>query len=164
VQAFASAQATCWRCRWTGSFDVRTLPGFTAIAILAFLLLYAPILTLVISSFNGGNSVNQWGGFSLEWYVVAFNNAAVQDATARSIIIALWASVISTTAATMAALGTTRRGRFRGQTVISTIFNQPLMVPGVIAGAMLVFIISLDNMIITEFVKSAGQDTLPTYM
>jgi spermidine/putrescine transport system permease protein len=34
----------------------------------------------------------------------------------------------------------------------------------VIAGAMLAFIISLDNVIITEFVKSAGQDTLPTYM
>jgi len=34
----------------------------------------------------------------------------------------------------------------------------------VIAGAMLAFVISLDDVIITEFVKSAGQDTLPTYM
>ena len=40
----------------------------------------------------------------------------------------------------------------------------PLMMPGVIAGAMLAFVISLDDVIITEFVKSAGQDTLPTYM
>ena len=40
----------------------------------------------------------------------------------------------------------------------------PLLLPGVIAGAMLAVIISLDNVIITEFVKSAGQDTLPTYM
>ena len=225
------------------AFDVTTLPGFTFIAILAFVLLYAPIVTLVIYSFNGGNSVNQWGGFSLQWYVVAWNNEAVQDATARSLIIAVWASVISTTVATMAALGTTRRGKFKGQTTIYIIINQPLMVPeivtavalliffssvkvatgytglgylilahsafcipfaylpikarlegmdmtmetaaadlyakpwqtfryvtlplllpGVIAGAMLAFIISLDNVIITEFVKSAGQDTLPTYM
>ena len=35
---------------------------------------------------------------------------------------------------------------------------------GIIAGAMLAFVISLDDVIITEFVKSAGQDTLPTYM
>lgn len=224
------------------AFDVTTLPGFTFIAILSFVLLYAPIATLVIYSFNGGNSVNQWGGFSLQWYVVAFNNEAVQDAAARSLIIAVWASVISTVLATMAALGTTRRGKFKGQTVIYIILNQPLMVPeivtavalliffssvkvvtgytglgylilahsafcipfaylpikarlgmdtametaaadlyatpwqtfryvtlplllpGVIAGAMLAFIISLDNVIITEFVKSAGQDTLPTYM
>jgi spermidine/putrescine transport system permease protein len=40
----------------------------------------------------------------------------------------------------------------------------PLMAPGIIAGAMLAFIISLDDVVITEFVKSAGQDTLPTYM
>ncbi|MFN3615157.1 MAG: ABC transporter permease [Rubrimonas sp.] len=40
----------------------------------------------------------------------------------------------------------------------------PLMGPGIAAGAMLAFVISLDDVIITEFVKSAGQDTLPTYM
>jgi spermidine/putrescine transport system permease protein len=111
------------------AFDVTTLPGFTFIAILSFVLLYAPIFTLVIYSFNGGNSVNQWGGFSLQWYVVAFHNDAVQDATVRSLIIAVWAAVISTTVATMAALGTTRRGKFKGQTVIYIIINPPLMVP-----------------------------------
>jgi spermidine/putrescine transport system permease protein len=40
----------------------------------------------------------------------------------------------------------------------------PLMWPGVLAGFMLAFVISLDDVVITEFVKSAGQETLPTYM
>ena len=40
----------------------------------------------------------------------------------------------------------------------------PLLWPGVIAGLMLAFVVSLDDVVITEFVKSAGQDTLPTYM
>jgi spermidine/putrescine transport system permease protein len=40
----------------------------------------------------------------------------------------------------------------------------PLLTPGMFAGAMLAFVISLDDVVITEFVKSAGQDTLPTYM
>lgn len=40
----------------------------------------------------------------------------------------------------------------------------PLMWPGIVAGLMLAFVVSLDNVVITEFVKSAGQDTLPTYM
>jgi spermidine/putrescine transport system permease protein len=40
----------------------------------------------------------------------------------------------------------------------------PLLAPGVMAGAMLAFVISLDDVVITEFVKSAGQETLPTYM
>jgi hypothetical protein len=38
------------------------------------------------------------------------------------------------------------------------------VLPGIIAGAMLAFVISLDDVVITEFVKSGGQDTLPTYM
>ena len=225
------------------NFDVTTLPGFTTVAVLAFVLLYAPIVTLVIYSFNGASSVNMWGGFSLHWYLLAAKNEAVQGAAVRSFIIAAFASVISTSVATMAALGTTRRGRFKGQTVIYVLINQPLMVPeivtavalliffssikiatgytglgylilahaafcvpfaylpirarlegmdttmetaaadlyatpwqtfryvtlpllmpGVLAGAMLAFVISLDDVIITEFVKSAGQDTLPTYM
>ncbi len=225
------------------AFDITTLPGFTFIAMVAFVLLYAPIVTLVLYSFNAGESVNLWGGFSLKWYALAAQNEAVQGAAVRSFIIATWASVIATTVATMAALGTTRRGRYTGQSLIYIIINQPLMVPeivtavalliffssiriatgytglgyliiahsafcvpfaylpikarlegmdanmetaaadlyatpwqafrhvtlpllapGVIAGAMLAFIISLDDVIITEFVKSAGQDTLPTYM
>ncbi len=40
----------------------------------------------------------------------------------------------------------------------------PLLAAGIAAGAMLSFVISLDDVIITECVKSAGQDTLPTYM
>lgn len=40
----------------------------------------------------------------------------------------------------------------------------PQLWPGILAGAMLSFVISLDDVVITEFVKSAGQDTLPTYM
>jgi len=40
----------------------------------------------------------------------------------------------------------------------------PLLWPGILAGAMLAFVISLDDVVITEFVKSAGQETLPTYM
>lgn len=40
----------------------------------------------------------------------------------------------------------------------------PLLWPGVLAGFMLAFVVSLDDVVITEFVKSGGQDTLPTYM
>ena len=40
----------------------------------------------------------------------------------------------------------------------------PQLWPGILSGWMLAFVISLDNVVITEFVKSAGQETLPTYM
>ncbi|MFN4192112.1 MAG: ABC transporter permease [Tabrizicola sp.] len=224
-------------------FEISRLPGFATVAIAAFVILYLPIVTLVIFSFNASNSVAVWGGFSLHWYGDAWANQAVKDATVRSLVIGVSASILSTTLATLAALGTTRRRAYRGQTLIYVIINQPLMVPevvtavalmiffgiikvatgyqglgyliaahtafcipfaylpirarlesmdlaletaaadlyatpwatfrrvtlpllapGIMAGAMLAFVISLDDVVITEFVKSGGQDTLPTYM
>jgi spermidine/putrescine transport system permease protein len=224
-------------------FHVARLPGFAFTAMAVFVALYLPILTLVVYSFNASTSLAVWGGFSLDWYAKAWENQQIKDATVRSLIIASFAAVISTTVATMAALGTTRRRAFKGQTFIYVMINQPLMVPeivtavalmilfglvkeatgihglgylilahsafcipfaylpirarlegmdlsletaaadlyatpwqtfrrvtlpllapGIIAGAMLAFVISLDDVVITEFVKSGGQDTLPTYM
>ncbi|HQY44877.1 MAG TPA: ABC transporter permease [Paracoccaceae bacterium] len=224
-------------------FSIRRLPGFTTIAIIVFVLLYVPIITLAVFSFNSGTSPSQWEGFSLQWYALALQNQQVKDATLVSLIVASFAAIIATTVATMAALGTTRRKAFKGQTLIYVMINQPLMVPEIVtavallivfaaikqatgytglgylilahsafcipfaylpirarlegmdltletaasdlyadrwqtfrrvtlpllmpamlAGAMLAFVTSLDDVVITEFVKSPGQDTLPTYM
>ncbi len=224
-------------------FSLKRQPGFTTVAIVCFVLLYAPIATLVVYSFNAGKYIAIWEGFSVTWYFSAWNNTAVQEAALRSLVLALQASVYSTVLATMAALGTTRTRPFRGLTAIYAMINQPLMVPeivtavallilfamirvatgvqgliylvaahtafcipfaylpirarlegmdltletaaadlyatpwmtfrrvtlpllwpGILAGAMLAFVISLDDVVITEFVKSAGQETLPTYM
>ena len=229
--------------RQSRRFDPAALPGFAWIAVAALLALWAPIATMVVYSFNASDSVALWGGFSLDWYRVAAGNDAVRGAAGRSVLIAACAAAIATAVATMAGLGTTRRGRFAGRDAIDVAINQPLMVPeivtavallivfaavkvatgysglgylilahaafcvpfaylpirarlegmdrsleiaaadlyatpwaafrrvtlpimapGIAAGAMLAFVISLDDVIITEFVKSAGQDTLPTYM
>lgn len=224
-------------------FNIRKQTGFTQIAIACFVMLYMPIILLVVYSFNAGTSIAIWEGFSWRWYVSAWGNEQVQEATVRSLIIAVWASAIATTVAVLAALATTRTPKFKGQTAVFAMINQPLMVPeivtavalliffamikvatgytglmyliiahaafcipfaylpirarlqgmdlsleqaaadlyaspfhvfrritlpqlwpGIVAGAMLAFVISLDDVVITEFVKSAGQDTLPTYM
>ena len=143
-------------------FEISRLPGFATIAIAAFVLLYLPIVTLVAYSFNASTSVAVWGGFSLHWYVDAWANDDVKAATMRSLVIGASAAFLSTVLATMAALGTTRRKAFKGQTFRRV--TLPLLAPGIMAGAMLAFVISLDDVVITEFVKSGGQDTLPTYM
>lgn len=224
-------------------FDVRQQPGFGAIALLTFFLLYLPITVLVIYAFNAGQSIASWEGFSVRWFISAANNRAVQDAAWNSLVIASFAAIFATIAATMAALATTRTRAYRGLTFKYAMINQPLMVPeivtavallivfsrikvwtgysglgylvlahtafcipfaylpirarlesmdlsleraaadlyatpwmtfrrvtlpllrpGIIAGFMLAFVISLDDVVITEFVKSGGQETLPTYM
>ena len=113
----------------TRGFNVRKQTGFTAIAVLCFAMLYLPIILLVAYSFNAGESIAVWEGFSWRWYVSAWQNETVQDATIRSVIIATCASLIATSAAVLAALATTRVKPWRGQTVAFALINQPLMVP-----------------------------------
>ncbi len=70
------------------AFSVRRMPGFTPMAILVFIMLYAPIAILAAYSFNAGTSLAIWEGFSLRWYASAWQNTEVQVATFRSLGIA----------------------------------------------------------------------------
>ena len=90
------------------AFSVRRMPGFTPMAILVFVFLYAPIVILATYSFNAGTSLAIWEGFSLRWYVAAWQDVEVQAATFRSLGIATVAGVVSIVLATMAAVATTR--------------------------------------------------------
>lgn len=65
------------------SFEIARRPGFRAVALTAFVLLSLPIITLVVYSFNAGQSVLVWEGFSLDWYSTAWANDAVQGAAGR---------------------------------------------------------------------------------
>ena len=99
-----------------------------------------PISILVFYSFNAGNNLMLWEGFSFHWYIEASKNELVQEAAMRSLVIAVCASLISTLVATMAALGTTRTAPFKGQKFIFIMINQPLMVPEIVtAVALLIF-------------------------
>ena len=60
-------------------YSVRTLPGFAVVAIFTFIALYAPIMILVVFSFNEGTSLAIWEGFSLRWYKQAAANEQVID-------------------------------------------------------------------------------------
>lgn len=225
------------------NFSATRIPGFSTIAILVFVAIYLPIAVIVVYSFNASNSFADWGGLTWSWYAAAWANDDVQDAALRSFVIAFCAAISAAVLATLAALGTTRRAPFKGQTLIYVAINQPLMVPeivtavalliffagikqatgyqgmgylvaahsafcipfaylpirarlegmdltletaaadlyatpwqtfrrvtlpllspGILAGAMLAFVTSLDDVVITQFVKSPGQETLPTYM
>ena len=65
----------------TKGFSIKRQPGFGTIAILCFVLLYLPIATLVVYSFNAGTSIAIWEGFSWRWYLAAWENEQVQEVT-----------------------------------------------------------------------------------
>ena len=92
-------------------FAVTRLPGFATIAVVAFVALYAPILTLVGYSFNASESAAAWTGFTLDWYRLAFQNDEVKSAALNSLIVATAAAMIGFASLLMGAF--TRFGLWR---------------------------------------------------
>ncbi|XXK21649.1 ABC transporter permease [Arenicellales bacterium nBUS_48] len=214
--------------------------GLSAWTAVFFIFLYLPIVVLIFYSFNANRMVMNWGGFGIDWYIKAFNNADIQKAVWNSLVVATVATGVATAIATIGALVLARGGNFRGKTVSLGLITLPLMVPeivtavavliffsaigmnlglgnviiahitfcipfafmpirarlegmdtnleqaardlyasewetfrfvtmpllmpGIVAGAMLSFVISMDDFIITLMVGGAGSTTLPVYI
>lgn len=221
-------------------FQVGKLPGFGVWTLAVFAYLYAPLVILIIFSFNANRTVTVWEGFTLDWYGEVFNNDGIRRAATTSLMVAVIATVVATTIATLAALTLVRGGKFRGKglanatlmtplmipeivTAVATLalfaslgvslgvwkvviahcvfcipfaflpiqarlqsmddtleqaahdlyandwrtfrrITLPLLMPGILSGAILAFIISMDDFVITLFVAEAGTTTLPLYI
>ena len=209
-------------------------------AVLVFAFLFAPIIVLVVFSFNKARSGTTWTGFSTHWYGDLAHNEQALQAFRNTIKVAVVATLVATIIGTLAAFALTRF-RFRGRSGYSTLIfislvmpeivmaialtaffrrfahvelsirtviaahitfciafvvvvvkarltafdNRlveaaadlgatplqaflrvvlPLATPGIVAGAMLAFTISLDDVVITSFTSGPGSTTLPLYI
>ena len=109
---------------------------------LILILLYAPIATLVVLSFNASKSRAKWGGFTTKWYVSLFQNDEIMQALYTTLIIALLAAIIATLVGTLASIGINNmRRRFRS--VYMGVTNIPMLNSEIVMGVslMLLFII-----------------------
>ncbi|MEM1430628.1 MAG: ABC transporter permease [Pseudomonadota bacterium] len=123
---------------------LRSYPGFGSLALLCLVFLYAPLLVVAVYSFNAARSITNWGGFSLDWYVQAFNNPTIRDAAGNSLFVAVIAATLATTLATMAAISLLRGPAMRIQTGAVSLVSLPLLVPEIItAVASLIFFITI---------------------
>ncbi len=101
---------------------------------LGFVFLYAPILSLIVYSFNASKLVTVWAGFSLKWYGELFADAGIMEAAWVSIRIAFYTATTSVVLATVASMVMTRFRPFRGKTLLGALITAPLVMPEVITG------------------------------
>lgn len=108
---------------------------------LIFILLYAPIVTLMVLSFNASKSRAKWGGFTLKWYVQLFQNESIMNALYLTLILAFLSALIATILGTAACIGINRMSRGT-QSVVMGITNIPLLNAEIVTGIsfMLAFI------------------------
>ena len=101
---------------------------------LIFLLLYAPILVLVIFSFNESGSLSTFSGFSFKWYRELFRDTEALSALKNSLILALCSSALATVIGTLGALGIDRMRRKGVKAAIRSLTNVPMMNPDIVTG------------------------------
>ena len=219
--------------------DIRRYPGLGPYTVFFFAFLYVPILVVIAYAFNSNKLVTVWDGFSTEWFGKVFADEELRQTAKNSLIVAVCATIVSTSVATLAAVsiatwGRRTRGLATGllaaplfvpeiisavatlsffallkvdrnlRTVIlahivfcipfaflpvrarlasldhrwfeaavdlgarrATVLRRitiPLLGPGILSGALLAFVISLDDFLITFFVSGPDSETLPVYI
>ena len=112
---------------------------YTAIIML---FLFAPIIILLIFSFNATKSLSVMSGFSLNWYSELFKDTETLKAVRNTLVLALSASVISTIMGTAAAVGMDKLRNRAVKATLDTVTNIPRINPDIITGIslMLMFV------------------------
>lgn len=108
---------------------------------LCMLFLYAPILVLIVFSFNESKSRAFFTGFTFKWYRQLFENELIMTSLFNSLLIALLASAISAVVGTAAAVGISKFGK-RARGVIMNVTYLPVLNPEIVTGIsmMLLFV------------------------
>ena len=109
---------------------------------LIFLFLFAPIIILLVFSFNSSNSLSVFEGFSLYWYKELFHDTNTLGALKNTLVLALAASILSTIMGTAAAVGINKLRNKALQNTYNTVTNIPMTNPDIITGIslMLMFV------------------------
>ena len=109
---------------------------------LVFAILFAPILVLLVFSFNEAKSLSVFSGFSLKWYRELLNDRNTLEAVRNTLILAASATAISTVMGTAAAVGINKLRSKWSKAVMNTVTDIPMTNPDIITGIslMLMFV------------------------
>lgn len=113
---------------------VDRLLGLNAWVVYVFF--YAPILLLIVFSFNDNDNVGIWTEPSLRWYGEMFQDERVMGALRNSLVVAFFSTIVSTVLGTMLAIAL-ERYRFRGRGTLDGVAYLPIIIPDVTMAVML---------------------------
>ena len=119
----------------------KTLKGVYLSLMLIFL--YAPIVVMIVYSFNASKTRARWGGFSLRWYEELFRSRQIMDALSTKVSIAVFAALVATVLGTLAAIGI-HAMKSKPAKVLINISYLPMTMPDIVTGVslMLLFVFS----------------------
>ena len=115
--------------------------------LLIVIFLYAPIMTLMVLSFNSSRTRAKWGGFTGKWYVSLFQDEVIMSTLYNTLFIALLSALIATVIGTLASIGIQSMNR-KFRTFMLGVTNIPMLNADIVTGVsmMLLFIAFLTIM------------------
>nr|WP_323038158.1 ABC transporter permease subunit [Pararhodobacter sp.] len=118
------------------------------VATLGFVFLYAPIVSLVVFSFNESRLVTVWGGFSTRWYGELLNDGQMLAAAWISLKVGVISATVAMIIGTLAAFVLTRFPRFKGKLMLTGMVTAPLVMPEVITGlSLLLLFVAMESVL-----------------
>lgn len=112
---------------------------------LIFLFLYAPVVVLIVYSFNSSKSRANWEGFTLNWYTELFKDKQIMSSLYYTLGIALIASLVATIIGTAAALAIHDMGKLK-KSIVMNITYLPVLNPDIVTGISLMILFIFLNM------------------
>ncbi len=109
---------------------------------LIMIFLYAPIVLLVLYSFNNSKSRASWGGFTLKWYQELFQDKAIFSALGTTLSIGFLAAAISTVLGTFGAVMMFQMKK-RNRQVMMSVINLPMLNSEVVTGVSLMLLFAI---------------------
>jgi putrescine transport system permease protein len=135
--------------------------ALTTVVAFGYALLYVPIVSVVIYSFNDSRLVTLWGGFSLRWYASLLQDQQLLEAALLSLQIAVVSATFATALGAIVALALQRLTRLRGRLLLSGMVTAPLVMPEIITGLSLLFLfISMAELIGWPLTRGASTITI----
>ena len=124
---------------------------------LVFIFLYAPIIVLIIFSFNSSSSTVVFTGFSLKWYETLLQDSTTLKSVSNTVILAICSSVISTIIGTAAAVGIEKYKKSAFRSAVMATTNIPMMNPEIVTGvSMMLLFVFIGKIFKTESVLDFG--------
>lgn len=113
--------------------------------VFGFVFLYAPIISLVVFSFNESRLVTVWGGFSTRWYGELLRDRQILGSAWISLQVAFASATLATIIGTLGAFVLTRFSTFTGRLLLTAMITAPLVMPEVITGlSLLLLFVSME--------------------
>lgn len=143
--------------------------GLLITPVAGYFFLWAPILLLVLFSFNDSRAVDSWRGFTLRWYEnifsgvlgteARFSTSLMLSALQNTLIVSISATIISTIIGTLVAMSLTR-GNYPGKQLINGILFLPVVIPEITQGVSLAIFFR----VVLDFISDmTGQRATPGF-